>query len=93
MKHKIATGLLVTLGVVIATSVSPIFAQEENTTPNQIHCSVGENSNAVCAGKWIFFAGNTSNIDSGVWVIRIDVESGAIWYKNGKKLVRVVETE
>lgn len=93
MKQKIATGLLLTLTVVAVASVSPLLAQQQITTPKQIACSVGEGSNAACAGKWIFFAGNSSNIDSGAWVVRIDIETGAIWYKNGKKLVQVVEPD
>ena len=91
MKQKIATGLLLTLALVVGASVSPLFAQQQITAHEQATCSIGENSNAACAGKWLFFAGNTSNIDSGAWVVRIDIETGEIWYKNGKKLVQVVE--
>lgn len=91
MNQKIATGLLLTLALVVGVSVSPLFAQQQLAAPKQIACSVGENSNAACAGKWIFFAGNTSPVDSGAWVLRIDIETGEIWYKNGKKLVQVAE--
>ena len=71
--------------------VSPLVAQPRSGSSTQ--CFVGEGSNAACSGRWIFFAGNTSAIDSGAWVVRIDGQTGTVWYRDGKKLVQLREPE
>ena len=91
MKQTILIGLILVLGIAAGAWMSPIFAQQDTDDSHQQTCTVGERSNAVCAGDWLYFAGNTSNIDVGAWFVRINVETGEIWYKNGKKLVHVEE--
>lgn len=93
MKQLGLTGLVLLLGAFLGTSVSPLLAQSQTVDPQQQTCFVGEASSAACSGKWIFFAGNSGTLDESVWVVRIDSETGDIWYRNGKKLQRVSEVE
>ena len=80
-------------GITTGALVSPLFAQQDTAVSPKTNCFVGESSNAACSGKWIYFAGNTSGVDSGAWVVRMNGETGEVWYKNGKKLVLLVEPE
>lgn len=91
MKQKSLIGLVLALGIIAGAFISPLNAQQQSAATNEPTCSVGEGSNAACSGKWILFAGNTSGVDSGSWVVRMNGETGEIWYKNGKKLVLLEE--
>ena len=93
MKRKTLLGLLIATGITIGATARPLFAQQEMAVSQQTTCHVGESSGAACSGKWIVFAGNTSGVDSGAWVVRMNGETGEIWYKNGKKLVLLEEPE
>lgn len=93
MKQQILIGLVLVLGIISATSISPLFAQSQTPDSQQMTCFIGEGSNAACSGKWIYFAGNTGNLDESTWVVRVNSETGQIWYKNGKKLVLLREPE
>lgn len=86
MKQLVLIGLVLLLGTISGALISPLLAQSQDAASPRPACFVGENSNAACGGKWIFFAGNTSNLDESAWVVRIDSETGEIWYKNGKRL-------
>lgn len=86
MKQAILIGLVLVLGITAGALISPLFAQQQNSFA-RTGCYVGEGSGAACSGKWIYFAGNVSGVDSGAWVVRMDSDTGQIWYKNGKKLV------
>lgn len=88
MKQLVIISLVLFLGIIAGISISPLLAQTQTQTVSseQISCYVGEGSNAACGGKWIFFAGNTGNLDEGAWVVRVNSETGEIWYKNGKRL-------
>ncbi|MGI9205424.1 MAG: hypothetical protein ACR2Q3_15525 [Woeseiaceae bacterium] len=90
MKQKVLTILLLALGALGGVLISPLNAQQQET-PLQQTCSVAEGSNAACSGKWVYFAGNTSGVDSGAWVVRMNGETGEVWYKNGKRLVLLEE--
>ena len=94
MNKTIVLGVLLALGVAGGALISPLLADQHSAAggANQ-RCYIGENSNAACAGKFIYFVGNTSNLDSGVWVVRINGESGEIWYRDGRKLVLLREPE
>ena len=93
MNKTILAGLLMAVSVSVGTFLSPLFAQQETANPIPITCYVGDSSNAACSGKWILFAGNTSGVDSGAWALRMNSETGEIWYKNGKKLVLLSEPD
>lgn len=90
MKQKSLMILLVAFGALVGALITPLNAQQQ-TAANTQTCSVAEGSNAACSGKWIYFAGNTSGVDSGAWVVRMNGETGAVWYKNGKRLVLLEE--
>ena len=85
--------LVLALGIMLGISVSPLLAQSRAVDSQRTTCFVGEGSNAACSGKWIYFAGNTANLDESAWIVRIDGETGAIWYKNGRRLVLLGEPE
>ena len=93
MKRKTLIGFLLAFGITAGAIFSPLFAQQDTTVSQRATCHVGENSGAACSGKGIVFAGNTSGVDSGAWVVRMNSETGEIWYKNGKKLVLLEEPE
>ena len=84
MKQLVLVAFALVLGVISGALISPLLAQSSSSTP--MACFVGEASNAACGGKWIYFAGNTSNLDESAWVVRVNSETGAIWYKDGKKM-------
>ena len=88
MKQIVLIGLVLLLGIISGTFISPLLAQSQTQTAvsEQMNCFVGEGSNAACSGKWVIFAGNSSNLDEGAWVVRVNSETGEIWYKNGKRL-------
>ena len=91
MKKIGLIGLVLALGILLGTSISPLRAQSPEAEPQAGHCYVGESSGAACAGKWVFFAGNTHSLDESVWVLRINSETGEVWYKDGKKFQQVQE--
>jgi hypothetical protein len=93
MKQKSALGVILAFGVIAGALVSPLNAQQQSAAAVESTCSVGEASNAACSGKWILFAGNTSGVDSGSWVVRMNGETGEVWYKNGKKFVLLEEPD
>ena len=93
MKKLLPISLALMFGVVCGASISPLFAQSGTTVVNKPTCFVGEGSNAACVGKWIYFAGNTGNLDEGVWIVRVDGDTGEIWYKDGRRLLRLEEVE
>ena len=68
-------------------------AQAETPAAQTSDCVVGENSRGACVGKWVFFVGNNQNLDEGVWVVRIDRETGEVWHKNGKWMVKLRDKE
>ena len=86
-------GIALMLGVVSGMYISPLLAQSQAADPRQMSCFVGEASNAACSGQWIFFAGNTGTLDESAWVVRVNSETGEIWYKNGKRLQLLQEIE
>lgn len=90
MNRLAQMALVLALGIMIGMSVSPLLAQSRSA---ETTCFVGEGSNAACSGKWIYFAGNTANLDESAWIVRIDADTGAIWYKNGKRLVLLGEPD
>ncbi len=91
MKQLGLIGLVLVLGVISGAFISPLLAQSQKVDSQQNACIVGEASNAVCSGKWIFFAGNGHSLDESVWVVRVNSDTGERWYKNGKKLQLVDE--
>jgi len=93
MKSISVIGLVLVLGFALGAFISPLRAQQQSAIPAQATCYVGEGSNAACSGSSIYFAGNTSGIDDGVWVVRVDGETGKISYRNGKKLVTLSEDQ
>lgn len=93
MKRIILTALVLAFGVATGAVIAPLLAQQPSAANNQTSCIVGQNSNAACSGKWIYFAGNTSAVDAGAWVVRVNGETGEVWYKNGKKLVLLREPD
>jgi hypothetical protein len=93
MKQLVLIGLVLVLGIISGTSISSLHAQSQTVDSQQMTCFVGENSNAACSGKWIYFAGNTGNLDESAWVVRVNSETGEIWYKNGKKLQLLRDVE
>jgi len=86
-------GLTLVFGIISGASISPLLAQSQTIDSHNATCYVGEGSNAACAGKWIVFAGNSANLDESAWVVRVNSETGEIWYKNGKKLQPLVEVK
>ncbi|MDH3692471.1 MAG: hypothetical protein OEU36_23820 [Gammaproteobacteria bacterium] len=93
MKQLVLISLVLLLGIISGTSISPLLAQSQAVDSQKMTCFVGEGSNAACSGKWIFFAGNTANLDESAWVVRVNSETGEIWYKNGRKLLLLGEVE
>ena len=92
MKKIGLIGLVLALGILLGTSISPLRAQAPGAEPQEAgHCYVGESSSAACAGKWVFFAGNTHSLDESVWVLRINSETGEVWFKDGKKFQQIQE--
>jgi len=91
MKSITLIGLVLAFGLTAGALISPLLAQQQAPMPTQPTCFVGEGSNAACSGNSIYFAGNTSGIDDGVWIVRIDGDTGKISYRNGKKLVTLSE--
>jgi len=91
MKKIGLIGLVMALGILLGISISPLRAQSPEAEAQEGHCSVGESSAAACAGKWVFFAGNTHSLDESLWILRIDSETGEVWYKDGKKFQQVQE--
>lgn len=89
MKNLISACLTLAFGITVGAVVSPLFAQQQIERP----CSVGEGSNAACSGNWIYFAGNTSAIDNGAWVVRINSETGQVWVRDGNDMELVREPE
>lgn len=89
MKKIGLIGLVLALGILLGTAISPLRAQSPTAEPQATHCYVGESSGAACAGKWVFFAGNTHSLDESVWVLRINSETGEVWYKDGKKFQQI----
>ena len=87
MKKTVIALAAISVCGLVASFVAPINAQQRA----QPTCQVGDNSGAACYGKWIYFAGNTSGVDSGAWVVRMNGETGEIWYKNGKRFVLLEE--
>ena len=85
MKQAVTIGLILLLGILFGVSVSPLSAQTQSASSVQPSCYVGEGSGAACSGKWIVFAGNSSNLDEGAWVVRVNGETGEVWYKNGRR--------
>jgi len=92
MKKYGLIGLVLVLGVILGTSISPLRAQTSAAEAEASDCYVGESSSAACAGKWIFFAGNTHSLDESVWVLRINSETGEVWYKDGKRFQQIQES-
>ena len=92
MKKLGLIGLVLALGILLGTSISPLRAQSQDAEAPQASCYVGESSSAACAGKWIFFSGNTHSLDESVWVVRINSETGEVWYKDGKRFQQVQES-
>ena len=86
MKQISLIALVLALGITAGASISPLLAQQQIAASRQTNCFVGENSNAACSGNWIYFAGNTSIVDEGAWVVGINGETGEIWYKDGRRL-------
>jgi hypothetical protein len=93
MKQLGLIGLVLMLGIITGTFISPLLAQSQTVDSQRKTCIVGEASNAVCSGKWIYFVGNGDTLDEAVWVVRVNSETGEIWYKNGKKLQLVDEAK
>ncbi len=91
MKQFGLVALTLILGITAGALITPSKAQQSGSTDTT--CRIGESSNAACSGKWVIFAGNTSGVDSGAWVVRMNGETGAVWYKNGKKLVILQEPD
>ena len=85
--------LVLLLGAALGTSISPLFAQTDTPNADDTRCVVGEGSSAACSGDWIYFAGNTGNLDESAWLIRINSETGEIWFKNGRKMQRLQEDD
>ncbi len=93
MKQVVLVGLILVIGLVFGMSISPLNAQVPSGDSRQPSCYVGEGSSAACAGKWIVFAGNSGNLDESAWILRIDSETGEIWFKNGRRLQRLEEAD
>ncbi len=91
MKQLILISLVLMLGIISGAFVSPLLAQSQASGSQQATCYVGEGSSAACSGKWIYFAGNTGALDESAWVVRVDSETGKVWFKNGKKLQLLIE--
>lgn len=93
MKQLVLIGLVLLIGIISGISISPLRAQSQTVDSQQVTCFVGEGSNAACSGKWIYFAGNTATLDESAWVVRVNSDTGEVWYKDGKKfqLLRDVE--
>jgi hypothetical protein len=77
-------GLVLAFGIMCGVSIPPLFAQSQ-TDSQERTCFVGEASSAACSGKWIFFAGSAHTLDD-VWVVRVDSDTGEVWFKDGNKL-------
>jgi hypothetical protein len=88
MKQITLVGLPLAFGLIAGALISPLVAQQRGPSSTS---SVGDNSSAVRSGNSIYFAGNTSGVDAGGWVFRINSETGQISYRDGKKLVALSE--
>ena len=93
MKQAITIGLVLLLGILFGVSISPLSAQTQSASAEQPTCYVGEGSGAACSGKWIVFAGNAGNLDEGAWIVRVNGETGEVWYKNGRRFQAVEVAE
>lgn len=93
MKQAVLIGVVLLIGLVFGLSISSLDAQAQSDEPRQGDCYVGEGSNAACVGKWVVFAGNSGNLDESAWVLRIDSETGEIWFKNGRRLQQLEEAQ
>jgi len=93
MKQFVMFGFILLLGIIFGVSISPLLAQTQSVDTEQMSCYVGEGSNAACSGKWIIFAGNSGNLDEGAWVVRVNSDTGEIWYKNGKRLQQLEDAK
>ncbi len=89
MRRAIFAGLVLATGVLLGAMIRPLTAQQGSAAA----CVVGEASNAACAGNWIVFAGNTSAVDNGAWVVRVDTTTGAIWLRDGNDMELLREPE
>jgi hypothetical protein len=89
MTKTIGTALLISLGILLGITIRPLFAQQEATT----NCDVGQGSSAACIGDWVIFSGNTSGIDNGAWVVRIDGRTGAVWMRDGNEMEQIREPD
>ena len=87
------TSLILALGVVLGASVSPLFAEAQAPQADATRCFVGQGSGAACSGNYIYFAGNTGELDESAWLIRINNETGEIWFKNGRRMQRLEDRE
>jgi hypothetical protein len=76
--------LVLAFGIMCGISIRPLLAQSQTGSPERT-CVVGEGSGAACSGKWIFFAGSAHTLDD-VWVVRVDGDTGQVWFKDGNKL-------
>jgi len=93
MKNTILISAFAVLALLGAISAAPQIAHSQSAEAQQGTCMVGENSSGVCAGKWVFFVGNNTALDDAAWVVRINGETGEVFYKNGKKFVRLQEPQ
>ena len=91
MKQKILVSFAALLGIIAIGVFSPLNAQQEIGSESMANCAVGQVSGAACSGEWVVFAGNTSGVDSGAWVVRMNSETGEVWYKSGKRFVLLEE--
>ena len=86
MKTKGLVALVLTFGFGLGALISPLIAQQQSASQSQPTCMVGEYSNAACSGDWIYFAGNTSAVDNGAWLIGVNGNTGEVWVKDGRRL-------
>ena len=86
MKKIGFTAIVLGFGWIAGALISPLLAQAPVVESREATCFVGEASSAACSGDWIYFAGNTSGLDSGAWVVGINSETQEIWYKNGRRM-------
>lgn len=89
MRKSIGALLVLAAGILLGTSITPLVAQQEQTPA----CDVGQGSGAACIGNWVVFAGNTSGIDNGAWVVRIDGRTGAVWMRDGNNMEQIREPD
>ncbi len=75
-------------GLIAGALASPLVAQQIGLFSA---CCVGENSGVGCSGDSICSAGNTSGLNTCVWVVRLDGETSQFAYQDGKKLATLSE--